>query len=337
MAVVNQRNEVTERQEMTVKLHRIVVNLFDWQRPSPGRLGADNVGDYVRTNGFGYEDWNFNTNLAEGEYIWGYTAANARRSLHGVPLSLVLATWDALGHWKAVGYYRNAQFVESGPTQISEQNLRQRAEDILALADAKQLGGGYATGDFEIILQLVRGEIQDCKWRVRVSDVFLFTDPIPLPSFPPRRPRFKSSYNLQEDTFADLLNSVGGNPPAGGVMTATEFPEGAILEAIHRRRERNPALVSAAKARFRAKHGRLFCEACGFDFNDVYRDEYIEAHHKEPLSNFSGSVNTTIDDLVMVCANCHRMFHRTRPWLSSIEEFQRFFNLTPNVAAHKCC
>lgn len=99
------------------------------------------------------------------------------------------------------------------------------------------------------------------------------------------------------------------------------FPEGRIVERIHRDLERNATVVSKAKRRFKERHGNLACEVCGFDFEVTYGDEYIEAHHMTPLSETTGETITQMDDLAMVCANCHRMLHRARPWLS-IKELQ---------------
>ncbi|HEY7974942.1 MAG TPA: HNH endonuclease [Ktedonobacterales bacterium] len=82
--------------------------------------------------------------------------------------------------------------------------------------------------------------------------------------------------------------------------------------------ERSQALVQQAKKRFKATHGRLYCEVCAFDFSKAYGDlgeGYIEAHHTKPISELNSGDLTYISDLVMVCANCHRMIHRRRPWL----------------------
>lgn len=43
---------------------------------------------------------------------------------------------------------------------------------------------------------------------------------------------------------------------------------------------------------------------------------YIEGHHTIPISDMNENRKTKIDDIVLVCSNCHRMLHRKRPWLS---------------------
>jgi len=82
---------------------------------------------------------------------------------------------------------------------------------------------------------------------------------------------------------------------------------------------RNRKLVSDAKSAFKREHGRLFCDVCDFDFSARYGKhgtDYIEAHHLVPMSQLSAGTLLTIKDLAMVCANCHRMLHRTTPWIS---------------------
>ena len=43
--------------------------------------------------------------------------------------------------------------------------------------------------------------------------------------------------------------------------------------------------------------------------------DFIEAHHTTPLSHLDGERETRVEDLTLVCANCHRMLHCRRPWL----------------------
>lgn len=97
------------------------------------------------------------------------------------------------------------------------------------------------------------------------------------------------------------------------------FSEGEKKERIHMRRERNRKLVELAKSQFIGKHGRLFCEACGFNAHLSYGidpDKLIEAHHKVAVSELEAGSYTRVEDLIMLCPNCHRVVHHRRPWLS---------------------
>ena len=94
-----------------------------------------------------------------------------------------------------------------------------------------------------------------------------------------------------------------------------EFPEGRVLYRVHRQRERNSSLIKKKKA----AASLLRCEVCDFDFVNVYGEVgrgFIECHHTIPISDYTANQRTKLDDLALVCANCHRMLHRRRPWLS---------------------
>lgn len=100
-----------------------------------------------------------------------------------------------------------------------------------------------------------------------------------------------------------------------------DFREGALLAARHFRRERSPKLRKQKVAQFLAAHSRLFCEICGFDFEDFYGPHgagYIECHHTVPL-HVSGETRTRLADLILLCSNCHRMIHYRSHWLTPQE------------------
>lgn len=101
------------------------------------------------------------------------------------------------------------------------------------------------------------------------------------------------------------------------------FAEGRIVERLHKSRERSRTLVRAKLADVLTKTGRLACEACGFDFEATYGAAargMAECHHRVPLSAI-GPSNTTLADLAVVCANCHRYLHRVRP-MPTVEELR---------------
>ncbi|MCI5145401.1 MAG: HNH endonuclease [Candidatus Electrothrix sp. AR3] len=97
------------------------------------------------------------------------------------------------------------------------------------------------------------------------------------------------------------------------------FPEGNIVERKHMAIERNSKLIAVAKETFLQEEGKLFCMICGFDFENKYGEKgqgFIEAHHTIPVSEMSPGQQTKIADIALVCSNCHRVLHRSRPWLS---------------------
>lgn len=80
------------------------------------------------------------------------------------------------------------------------------------------------------------------------------------------------------------------------------------------------------------KGRHLKCEVCGFDFEEVYGKlgaGYIEVHHKKPVSE--GEHITDLNtDLVMLCSNCHRMIHRGKNHMITVEELKSIID-----SAHK--
>jgi len=101
--------------------------------------------------------------------------------------------------------------------------------------------------------------------------------------------------------------------------TRETFPEGRLKEKLHLARERNADLVRKAKERAIAQHGALTCTCCNFDFAKRYGvlgAGFIEAHHTVPVSELHpDGEETRLEDIALVCSNCHRMLHRRRPWL----------------------
>jgi 5-methylcytosine-specific restriction protein A len=98
-----------------------------------------------------------------------------------------------------------------------------------------------------------------------------------------------------------------------------EAEEGKILTRLHRTRERDRRIVDRRKAQALKREGVLRCEACTFDFGKFYSERgsgFIECHHTKPVSSLVPGEKTRLQDLVLLCANCHRMVHVRRPWLT---------------------
>lgn len=135
-----------------------------------------------------------------------------------------------------------------------------------------------------------------------------------------------------------LLATLAAAIRAGSTTAAAETAEdgeddaleGRILTRVHRSRERNQKLVAKRKAQRREEcDGALKCEACDFDFVVKYGDRgdgFAECHHKIPLAE-SGATKTRLDDLAILCANCHRMIHVRKPMLT-VEELRSLISNT---------
>lgn len=92
-----------------------------------------------------------------------------------------------------------------------------------------------------------------------------------------------------------------------------EFREGKVMYRLHKYKERDTKLVLAKKTQHLKKYGALDCESCDFNFQVKYGNlgkGFIECHHQIPLYQYEGIQETRLDDLALVCSNCHRMLHR---------------------------
>lgn len=88
--------------------------------------------------------------------------------------------------------------------------------------------------------------------------------------------------------------------------------EGQSKLAIHMRYERDSSLIRKIKENAIKANPMLNCEVCGFSFFEKYGSlgqGFIEAHHKNPLSE-TKETKTTKDDIALVCSNCHKMIHK---------------------------
>lgn len=72
------------------------------------------------------------------------------------------------------------------------------------------------------------------------------------------------------------------------------------------------------------------CFGCGFNFEEHYGEwgkGYIEIHHVKPLFELDGEVEVDAEtDLIPLCSNCHRMVHKEKKDVLTLEELKRILN-----------
>lgn len=88
--------------------------------------------------------------------------------------------------------------------------------------------------------------------------------------------------------------------------------EGRRRLILHLQRERNRTVVRNKKK----LAASLECEICGFSFGRAYGHaarDYCEVHHLLPLADTEDVAQTRLEDLAIVCANCHRVIHLQNP------------------------
>jgi len=85
--------------------------------------------------------------------------------------------------------------------------------------------------------------------------------------------------------------------------------EGKAKQFTLTKRERDPRLRAIALERRRS-----ICEICEFDFEKEYGEfaaKCVEVHHTRLLSDADdGGTLTSVNDLIVLCPNCHRALHR---------------------------
>lgn len=149
---------------------------------------------------------------------------------------------------------------------------------------------------------------------------------------------YVSSENIDDQRDTELLPPEGSRrflALSGGEKV--EFEEGERLSRENRYFQRISKLAREAKRR----HGTT-CMVCEFDFAKIYGEigfGFIECHHLNPLSERavdSGvrQLKTTLDEVAVVCANCHRMIHSSRPALS-LEAVRRHLATASNKTRSK--
>jgi 5-methylcytosine-specific restriction enzyme A len=115
-------------------------------------------------------------------------------------------------------------------------------------------------------------------------------------------PYFKGEFIKSVSQTNQLSDEIETSDPTLSVA------EGRLRLIKHYARERNSEIVNRKK-KDAIKADKLRCEICEFSFPKTYGVNFIECHHLTPLS-LAGETKTTLDDLALVCPNCHRILHK---------------------------
>lgn len=289
-----------------------------WMQKYNGIKGdsIERGGSYNK-NETGHEVCNFS---AIGKYVYGYVQPTGQIKIERLGaekedkcISGVTVVWTAgpeTGGTAVVGWYKNATVYREYQALQTQTKLQKNngvnGYRVMALAsDATLLPPEERT---LLIPRAVKGGIgQSNVWyadspesKKHVAEVLKLIDKGSLDEFP------------DVDRY---LSGKEGNPRL----------------VTHLKRERNPALVKAKKKEVLKKAGKLCCEVCTFDFKKTYGEigeGFCEVHHLKQLSKADGIVETELEDLAVVCSNCHRIIHKQNPMLT-IEQLRQVIN-APN-------
>ncbi len=116
-----------------------------------------------------------------------------------------------------------------------------------------------------------------------------------------------------ETDFKDLVIEEGHFIPANQVQ----------------KRKRSRKLAKIAREHY-ARDGKLWCAGCNFSFDDFYGESannYIEIHHLKPIHTYKTqdveqTLKEALENVRPLCANCHRMAHRGKDSVLSVEQLR---------------
>lgn len=301
---------------------RMAGNDQGWTRPHCGRKGGN---DYVGKQGLGHEDWNFSRDVwKDGRYhlYLRATPAGFDRNSFNFVLGVHASPFPMI-----VGFVEDASY---GVSALPKKVLRRRAQEVFALNEDESLGPSYSGLSVEEIAERLREETSDYRVSVAPRNLHILAQPVPIPPeiYKVTHPGFRC-LSMTSEAYSALKDRVLIRDIRSSVdqQDETSFPEGRLVEGLHKWRERNRHVVERAKKAFIQAHGRLHCEACNLEpelhfGSPKMRNRIIEAHHDVPLSDDKHEGRTKVSELRMLCPTCHRAVHSIRPWLS-VEELRK--------------
>jgi 5-methylcytosine-specific restriction enzyme A len=133
----------------------------------------------------------------------------------------------------------------------------------------------------------------------------------------------QSLYRLinQSESSKELEEVIANDIDSEQAEEESYYKDGAVKQYYGKRYERRTENRKKA-----IEHHGLNCVVCGFNFEKVYGErgkDFIEVHHVNPLSTIGEQI--VIDpkeDLVPVCSNCHRMIHRRKDNVLTVDDLK---------------
>lgn len=100
--------------------------------------------------------------------------------------------------------------------------------------------------------------------------------------------------------------------------------EGQKKQIVVNAYERSPEARNRCLKYYKKRNGgRIRCEICGFDFGEVYGDEFagkIHIHHLKEIASIGEEYEIDAEhDLIPICPNCHMVAHSRKPAITPEE------------------
>lgn len=224
---------------------------------------------------------------------------------------------DAPFGWGRIGQVPDIEVLKTGDMVIAHQSDRARLVGVAEVV-------GFRNGE----LMLRPAELLQVNMR-KLKKKYADVGRIPAYQGGPIRSIYEISTKDAENLLRRARNEAGvGAPAAGptkveaeGVESETgdtdldEWAEGEERELFVKHRKREQKARRAKIALVLAKTGSLACEVpgCSFDFAESFGkvgEGFAHVHHLRPLSQARKGAKTRLEDLAVVCPNCHAMIHR---------------------------
>jgi len=146
----------------------------------------------------------------------------------------------------------------------------------------------------------------------------------PCPTTPPEEVKAKliglikhtSSTSHSDDTEDDVILRVASSAHRDRAVMEGIAHEGRALRRSRNRALRQEALRQAAGV----------CAACGVKWSEVLDglgESVLHVHHRKQLALARTPRKTAIEDLAVVCSNCHSMIHVDPDAAIAVEELQK--------------
>ena len=129
------------------------------------------------------------------------------------------------------------------------------------------------------------------------------------------------SFNTTQNVLSDILKPDREVSVLSDIIENPFVLEGEVTQTVQKKIKRSKSLRDAAIEHY-SENGRIKCKACFFEFKKVYGDigkNYIEIHHIKAIctygKNLELQLDSAIQNVIPLCANCHRVVHLYRPAL----------------------
>jgi hypothetical protein len=138
------------------------------------------------------------------------------------------------------------------------------------------------------------------------------------------RVRQGSNFKISTEHFSKLRALWQMDDNENGPINVSE---GRVLQKLHNSRERDATIVKQKKQAFIKQNGYFSCEICKEVLQDKYgpmAEQVIEVHHTKPVHLMKPGDQTSLQDLVLLCPNCHRVIHSGEA-VKNYEELKKRF------------